>query len=39
MVKIAFSSPFAQKDGAKKEAAEALVADRVRAAGLGWAGG
>lgn len=33
MVKIAFNSPFAQKDEPKKEAAEALVADKVRGAG------
>lgn len=31
MVKIAFNSPFALKDEPKKEAAEALVADKVRA--------
>lgn len=31
MVKIAFHSPFARKDEPKKEAAEALVADKVRA--------
>lgn len=30
MVKIAFNSPFAQKDEPKKEAAEALVAEKVR---------
>ncbi|KAL8181053.1 UNVERIFIED_CONTAM: hypothetical protein K2H54_045371, partial [Gekko kuhli] len=30
MVKIAFQSPFAHKDEPKKEAAEALVADKVR---------
>lgn len=33
MVKIAFNSPFALKDEPKKEAAEALVADKVRAPG------
>lgn len=33
MVKIAFNSPFAQKDEPKKEGAEALVADKVRGAG------
>lgn len=36
MVKIAFQSPFSHKDEPKKEAAEALVADKVRGGGRGW---